>query len=927
VPSAIGVLDALPLSANGKVDRKALPELEVSRSERVYEAPRTELEAKLAAIWAEVLRVPRVGVKDDFFALGGHSLLATQVVSRVRTETGAELPLRALFEAPTVEALAQRLGGAARSSSAVMGRLIGDAPRVLSFAQQRLWFIDQLEPGTALYNIPVAVRLEGTLRQEVLEQALREVVRRHEALRTTFTEANGQALQVIHPGSDLSLDAVDLSGLEAGARKEEARRQLGNEMQRPFNLHTGPLVRARLVRLGDQEHVLVLTMHHIVSDGWSLGVLVREVSALYEAFAQGRPSPLPELSVQYADYAVWQRQQLQGEALQREVDYWKQQLVGAPPVLELPTDHPRPAVRGNAGATHSFRWPQELEQGLRALAQREGASLYMVLLAGWQVLLSRYSGQQDISVGSPIAGRTRAEVEGLIGFFVNTLVLRAQVDGAQSFRALLQQVRETVLGAYEHQEVPFEKLVEALQPERSRSHTPLFQTMFALQNVPMEEVPLPGLTLKPVDFEGQTSKFDLSLFLTETPQGLNGMVEYSTELFEAATVRRMVEHLRVLLEAVLAHPAANVSRLPMLREEERTWLVRSGSRTGMEYPREGSVHELFTTQAQKHPEAVALNLSEGGRSLTYGQLDARANQLAHHLRGLGVVRGTRVGVYLERSFEMVVGLLAILKAGGAYVPVDRNYPAERIALVLEDAGVGVTLTQQSLLEKVPASAGTPLCVDSAWEDISRQPETAPGVEVGGEDLAYVMFTSGSTGRPKGVCIPHRGITRLVVGNDFMRFGAEEVWLQLAPVAFDASTLELWGALLHGAKLVLAPPHALALEEVGALLTQEHVSVLWLTTALYEQMALHQSEALSHVTQVLAGGDVMPAQRVREHVARLHEGSVMVAAYGPTENTTFSTTHTLTRSTPLLASVPIGKPIGNSTAYVLDVHGDAVGVGV
>ncbi|RYZ33853.1 MAG: non-ribosomal peptide synthetase, partial [Myxococcaceae bacterium] len=927
VPSAIGVLDALPLSANGKVDRKALPELEVSRSERVYEAPRTELEAKLAGIWAEVLRVPRVGVKDDFFALGGHSLLATQVVSRIRVELGVELVLRALFDGPTVEALAQRVQGASLANPMLSGPMLEDPSRFLSFAQQRLWFIDQLEPGTALYNVPVAVRLEGTLRREVLEQALREVVRRHEALRTTFTEENGQARQVIHSEVDLALEVMDLSGLEAGIREQEARHQLDKEMQRPFNLHTGPLVRARLVKLGEQEHVLVLTMHHIVSDGWSLGVLVREVSALYEAFAQGRPSPLPELPVQYAGYAAWQRRRLQGEALQREVDYWKQQLSGAPPVLELPTDHPRPAVRGNAGATHSFRWPQELEQGLRALAQREGASLYMVLLAGWQVLLSRYSGQQDISVGSPIAGRTRAEVEGLIGFFVNTLVLRAQVEGEGSFRKLLAQVRETVLGAYEHQEVPFEKLVEALQPERSRSHSPLFQALFALQNVPMGEVQLPGLTLKPVDFEGQTSKFDLSLFLTETPQGLSGAVEYSTELFEAATVRRMVEHLRVLLEAVLENPEVSVTRLPLLGPAERQQVVVAWNRTALDYPAATSVHALFEAQAEKHPDAVALKLADGGVPLTYRQLDARANQLAHHLRGLGVARGTRVGVYLERSFEMVVGLLAILKAGGAYVPVDRNYPAERIALVLEDAGVGVTLTQQSLVEKLPASAGTPLCVDSAWEDISRHPETALGVEVGGEDLAYVMFTSGSTGRPKGVCIPHRGITRLVVGNDFMRFGAEEVWLQLAPVAFDASTLEIWGALLHGAKLVLAPPHALALEEVGALLARERVSVLWLTTALYEQMALHQSEALSHVKQVLAGGDVMPAQRVREHVARLHEGSVMVAAYGPTENTTFSTTHTLTRSTPLLASVPIGKPIGNSTAYVLDVHGDAVGVGV
>ncbi|RYZ36976.1 MAG: non-ribosomal peptide synthetase, partial [Myxococcaceae bacterium] len=927
VPGTVVVLEALPLNANGKVDRKALPEPEAPQSGSTYEAPRTELEASLAAIWAEVLRVPRVGVKDDFFALGGHSLLATQVVSRVRAETGAELPLRALFEAPTVEALAKRLETAERAKLPAFTPVSREAPLPLSFAQQRLWFIDQLEPGTALYNIPVAVRLEGDLDPVAMERALREVVRRHEALRTTFVAGDPEPVQRTSSDSAFTVSVEVLESTTSDGRELAVRRRMEQEVLRPFDLEHGPLFRALLLKLDARDHVLVVTMHHIVSDGWSLGVLVREVGTLYAAFAQGQPSPLPELPIQYADYAVWQRGRLQGATLQREVDYWKRKLSGAPPMLELPTDHPRPAVRGNAGATHSFQWPRALEQGLRALAQREGASLYMVLLAGWQVLLSRYSGQQDVSVGSPIAGRTRAEVEGLIGFFVNTLVLRADLSGDPSFRGLLQQVRETVLEAQEHQEVPFEKLVEALQPERSRGHTPLFQTLLALQNVPVGEARLPGMTLKPLSLEGATSKFDLSLFFVETADGLSCSLEYSTELFEAATVRRMVDHLRVLLEAVLKHPEATVTRLPMLDATERQHVAETFNRTVAEYPRTTSVHALFEAQASKTPDAVALKLAEGEGTLTYAALDAKANQLAHHLRGLGVARGTRVGVYVERSFEMVVGLLAILKAGGAYVPVDRNYPAERIALVLEDAGVEVTLTQQSLLENVPASAGTPLCVDAAWEDISRHPETAPDVEVGGEDLAYVMFTSGSTGRPKGVCIPHRGITRLVVGNDFMRFGAEEVWLQLAPVAFDASTLELWGALLHGAKLVLAPPHALTLEELGALLVQERISVLWLTAALYEQMVFHQSEALSHVTQVLAGGDVLPAQRVREHVARLHEGTVLVNGYGPTENTTFSATHTLTKHDAVRTTVPIGRPLANSTAYVLNVHGDTVGVGV
>ncbi|MFP2902796.1 condensation domain-containing protein, partial [Corallococcus sp. 4LFB] len=696
-----------------------------------------------------------------------------------------------------LEVLAERLGTAARPPPSALEPIARDEAPPLSFAQQRLWFIDQLEPGSALYNVPVAVRLQGTLQRGALVRALNEVVRRHEALRTTFEPHEGQAVQRIHPHARLPLADVDLEGFTREQREEEVRRRLGLELAEPFDLNRGPLIRASLLRLESTEHVLLITMHHIVSDGWSLGVLIREVGALYAAFAEGRPSPLPELPLQYAGYAAWQRGWLQGETLQKEVDFWRGKLAGAPPVLELPTDRPRPAVRGNAGAVHSFLLPSPLAQALRELAHREGASLYMVLLAGWQALLSRYSGQTDISVGSPIAGRTRAELEGLIGFFVNTLVLRAQVDGEASFRELLKQVRGTVLEAYEHQEVPFEKLVEALQPERSLSHTPLFQTLLALQNMPEGEARLPGLTMKPLELEIRTSKFDVSLFFTETSQGLSGSVEYSTDLFEAETVRRMVEHLRVLLEGVVAKPEEAVGRLPLLTESERQQVLVTWNQTANGSLREVPVHALFEEQARRTPQAVALKLAEGGATLTYGELDAKANQLAHHLRSQGVKRGTRVGVFVERSFEMVAGLLAILKAGGAYVPVDRNYPAERIALLLGDAGVEVTLTQRSLVEKLPPSAGRALTLDTAWSELARQPETAPEGGVSAEDLAYVMFTSGSTGRPKGVSVPHRGITRLVLGNGFLHFGPEEVWLQLAPVAFDASTLELWGALLHG----------------------------------------------------------------------------------------------------------------------------------
>ncbi|RKH50658.1 amino acid adenylation domain-containing protein, partial [Corallococcus llansteffanensis] len=924
VPGTVVVLDALPLNSNSKVDRKALPEPEAPQSGSTYLAPRTQTEAKLAAIWAEVLRLPQVGVRDSFFELGGHSLLATQVVSRVRAELRVELPLRALFESPTVEGLALRLAGLTGASAPALARVSHEGTLPLSFAQQRLWLIDQLEPGSSLYNMPVAVRLEGTLRTDVLEQALQEVIRRHEALRTTFVQVDNEPVQVIHAEVVLPLGLVDLTSVDATQREAEARVRMEQEMRRPFDLRTGPLVRTLLFKLAEREHILVVNMHHIISDGWSLGVLVREVSALYAAFAHGQPSPLSELPVQYADYAAWQRRWIQGEVLDAQLGYWKHQLSGAPAVLELPTDQPRPAVRSSAGAALGFTLPRELTEKLRSLGHHEGGSLFMVLLAGWQALLSRYTGQRDLSVGSPIAGRTRAETEGLIGFFVNTLVLRANVEDGQSFRALLQQVRGTVLGAYEHQDVPFEKLVEVLQPTRSLSHTPLFQTLLALQNVPTEDVRLPGLRLRGLAFQHATSKFDLSVFFSETPDGLQGEVEYSTALFERSTVERMAAHLRTLLEAVAAKPEQSVAELPLLGTEERQRLLVAWNDTAADSPMDVPVHVHFAQQARRTPDAVALVQAEA--TLTYARLDARANQLAHHLRALGITPGARVGLAVERSFDLIVALLAILKAGAAFVPVDRNAPMERIAVLLEDADVEVVLTHQPFASLLPAT-GTRVWLDAQQDVLAALPTHAPDVFVDGESLAYVMFTSGSTGRPKGVCVPHRGITRLVLGSTCMRFGPDEVWSQIAPIAFDASTVEIWGALLHGAKLILAPPHALSLEELTTLLRQHRVTTSFMTTALFEQMVLHHGEAVAAVPQVVTGGDVMPWARVRAHLPRLPVGSTLVNAYGPTENTTFSTTLSLHRDTVVDSPVSIGRPISNSTAYVLDAHLRPVPVGV
>ncbi|MBZ4377474.1 non-ribosomal peptide synthetase, partial [Corallococcus sp. AS-1-6] len=926
VPSALLVLDALPLNSNGKVDRKALPEPGNLARSSDFIAPRTDTEAQLSALFSEVLRVERVGIRDDFFALGGHSLLATQLVSRVRVAFAVELPLRALFESPTVEALATKLDSAQRSEQRLPALRPSSTERALplSFAQQRLWFLDQLSPGDASYNIPTALRLTGRVDVESLRRAFEALVARHESLRTTFLEDQGQATQRIHAPAAWTLPLIDVSNLPEAQRESEAQRRVAEDARQPFHLERGPLLRTSLVRLWEEEHLLLVTMHHIVSDGWSMGVLVRELVTLYAAFTQGTSPALAPLPLQYADFAAWQRQWLQGETLDAQLGYWKQKLAGAPAALELLTDHPRPSIQSHAGAALSVQLPPETSQSLKTLARREGATPFMVLLAGFQLLLSRYAAQDDVSVGTPIAGRTQAETEGLIGFFVNTLVLRAHVEPKATFRELLAQVRGTTLAAYEHQHLPFEKLVEALQPVRDPSRSPLFQVMFALQNAPSEDLRVPGLTFQQLESGTRSAKFDLTLTLQDSAQGFVGWLEYSTALFEQSTVERMLHHLRTLLESVAARPEQALSELPLLSGEERQRILVDWNDTAVASPMDVPVHVHFSQQARRTPDAVAL--VQGDATLTYAQLEARANQLAHHLRALGIVPGARVGLAIERSFEMVTALLAILKAGAAFVPVDRNAPVDRIAMLLEDADVDVVLTHQPFASKLPAS-GTRVWLDTQQDVLTALPTHAPESSVEGESLAYVMFTSGSTGRPKGVSVPHRGITRLVLGSTFMRFGADEVWLQYAPVAFDASTLEIWGALLHGAKLVLPPPHALSLEELAEQLRRHRVTALFITTALFEQMVLHQGEALAEVRQVLTGGDVMPWSRLRDHLPRLAEGATLFHAYGPTENTTFSTTLPLHRDTRVAGPVSIGRPIPNSTAYVFDAHLHPVPVGV
>ncbi|MCY1015596.1 amino acid adenylation domain-containing protein [Pyxidicoccus sp. MSG2] len=925
VPSALVPLEALPLTANGKVDRKALPVPEAPASGASYVAPRTPTEVALATIWAALLRVEKVGVEEDFFALGGHSLLATQVVARVRKTFRVELPMRALFEAPTIAALAARIDSVRASDEAGGGLAIAPVPRdgalPLSFAQQRLWFIDQLEPGSAAYNMPTFVRMEGPLDVTALQHGLSELVRRHEALRTTFTWQDGQPVQVIAPHVEVPLKQVDLSGMQPQAARAELERLLREELLRPFDLVTGPLVRSRLLKLGSAEHVFVLNLHHIVSDGWSMGVLVQEVVALYEAFSRGRPSPLVPLPIQYADYAVWQRQWLQGAVLDAQLGYWKQQLAGAS-TLELPTDKPRPPVQTLRGARVSVGLSRPVSDALRALCQQEGATPFMALLAAFQVLLSRYSGQEDISVGTPIAGRNRSELEGLIGFFVNTLVLRVRVSPSASFLHLLRQARESALGAYAHQDVPFERLVEELQPTRDLSRGPLFQVMFALQNAPRASAGSHGLKLRPVELENTTLKFDLELTLGETAEGIQGTLGYNIGLFEPATAERMAEHFRMLVEALVARPEAPLSAASLLTEAERRQVLVEWNATASEYPRGSTLPEVFSQVVARYADRVAVEFGE--EKLTYRQLDARANRLAWQLRGIGVSTDSRVAIALDRSLELIVSLVAILKAGGAYVPLDPAYPLERLSAMVEDARPAVLITSRALLAKLPTGGLSTVVLEDV--SLEGQPTSAPPAAALPQSLAYIDFTSGSTGRPKGVGTPQAAVLRTLFGVDYAHFGPDETFLLIAPVSFDASTLELWGPLLHGARLVVFPPHSPSdVLELESVLVKHGVTTLHLTSGLFTQVVDHHLSGLRSVRQLLTGGDVVSAPHVRRVLEELR--IPVTACYGPTEATLFTSCHRMTDAAWPGTSVPIGRPIGNTYVYVLDAAGQPVPPGL
>ena len=942
VPAAFVLVDAMPLTANGKLDRKALlaSTAELATLNAPYVAPTTATEQAIAAMYHELLDVPTIGRHDDFFALGGHSLLGMRLITRIRQQWNLDLAVRTIFEQPTIAQLATtidlaRLAAAPTPAAAKAPLPLRALPRTetapLSFAQRRLWFLAQLEPMSPFYNIPATIELTGTLHVTALEESFRYLIGRHESLRTTFvTPAGaeaGEPVQVVAPPAAASAHfALPLLAV-ADATAAHQRAQI--EATTPFNLQAGPLLRAHLYKTGAESHLLSLTMHHIISDGWSTGILLKELAHAYRAYTQGEQPTLPALPVQYADFAIWQRQSLTGAILDEQLAYWRSQLAGAPTLLELPTDRPRPPVQSFRGAHYEFHLAADLTAKLQQLAHRHEATLFMVLLAAFNVLLARYSRQTDIVVGTPIANRNRTEIEGLLGFFVNTLALRTQLDDNPAFSELLARVRQSTLAAYDHQELPFERLVDELGLTRTLSYSPLFQVGLVLQNAGMGDFVLPDVTATMQTTEFPFAKFDLMLNLAEGEvvdgAGLTGLLEYATDLFDQATIARMVEHFTHLLASIVAQPAQPVFQLPLLPAAEYNQLVYGWNATAVAWPSTQCVPELVAAQAAAQPAATALLF--GDQRMSYGELNARANQLAHHLQTLGVGAETMVGVCLERSLDLVVSILAVLKAGGAYLPLDPSYPPERLRFMLADAQVTVLLTQAALVEHLvgtePAPGASPhcFCVDRQWATIAPLPTTNPAPTATLDSLAYTIYTSGSTGQPKGVLIPHRGLCNLVAWHQraFAITTADHATV-LAGLGFDAAVWEVWPYLTAGATLHLIDPTTLgSAEHLRDWLVAQAITVTFLPTPLAEQVLPLPWPATTALRFMLTGGD-----RLRSYPAP-DLPFALVNNYGPTENSVVTTAGLVVnhgRPTPA-----IGRPIDNVQLYVLDPYLQPTPIGV
>ncbi|HHP7244180.1 MAG TPA: amino acid adenylation domain-containing protein [Elainellaceae cyanobacterium] len=927
IPSIFVSLESIPFTPNGKIDRRSLPEPDANHDnlEESF-APRNAIEETIAEIWAQVLGIRKISVHDNFFELGGHSLVATQIITRIATIFGIELSLHHLFETPTVAELAITVKAALKipleDSLPPIQPSLHNEKLPLSFAQTRLLFLQKLQPDNPFYNIAVKIQLQGVLNTTALERSLNEIVRRHSVLRSRFCEDNNRVCLTVVPFSEFTLFVTDLQDLSHEERAIEIRKSILEVACKPFNLYQDRLLRLTLLRLEETNHLMLLTLHHSIADGWSVNILMRELEVLYTAFSKGISASLPTLPVQYTDFAIWQQQYFDEVSLKADLDFWKNQLNDAPSVLNLPSDYPRSSVQTFAGSSRLFRLPGSLARALKVFSQQSGVTLFMTLLTAFQILLYRYTGMADILVGTPVANRNRVETEPLIGCFVNTLVLRTNLLGDPSFQELLERVREVVLGAYAHQSLPFERLLEELHIVRSLSHTPLFQVMFSLHNTLTMHVEVPDLTIDLSPIDTKTSKFDLSLDLVEHESGLMGRLEYNTNLFKADRMERLIGHFEVLLESIVAAPSQRISELYLLTTVEKQ-LLSEWNNTQVDFPHNCDLHELFEAQAEKTPDAVAVVFD--GQQLTYDELNRRADCLAYYLQTLNIKPDTLVGICLERSLDMLVGLLGILKAGAAYLPLDPSYPKDRLSFIVLDSQISVLLTQQHLLSQLPDNPTHVLCLDTEWDLINQTNPDRNTVPKRPDNLAYVIYTSGSTGQPKGVKVTHKNVVNFLVAmqREF-QVRPSDILLSVTSISFDIAVLELFLPLITGARVVIANRQvAMDGQQLSRYLTTSNATFMQATPATWRLLLASGWQGNAQL-KILCGGEALSRDLANQ---LLEKGTNVWNLYGPTETTIWSTVHKVDATELLNHTVAIGRPIGNTQVYVLASSGHPVPLGI
>ncbi|NEP35138.1 amino acid adenylation domain-containing protein, partial [Moorena sp. SIO3B2] len=937
MPAAFVVLESLPLTPNGKVNRRALPAPELDPTASAsFVAPQTPSQELLADIYGSVLGIKPVGIHDNFFELGGHSLLATQVISRLRETFSVEIPLRSIFEAPTVAQLTEHINRIRNTQEQIpIAPAITVVSRQqqlpLSFAQQRLWFLHQLFEGdSSAYNMLAVLELTGQLDIDALSGALTEIINRHQVLRTRFESVGTMQFQVIEPECQLSLPVIDLRELSQPQQSQQVQQLAEAEGKQPFDLEQTPLVRASVLQLSEQKHILLLNVHHIAFDGWSRGIFLKELSVIYTALSSGQPSPLAELPIQYADYAAWQRQWLQGEVLETQVNYWKQQLSGELPVLELPLDYPRPPVQRYTGGKKFLKLSQKLTSSLKQLSQLEGVTLYMTLLAAFKVLLSRYSGHSDIIVGTPIANRHRTELEGLIGFFVNTLVLRTDLGGNPSFEELLGRVREVTLGAYGHQEMPFEKLVEELQPQRDLSRNPIFQVWFDMVNVPRNPLELPGLTVENRLFSDPQSKFDLTVYVRETNQGIQLILVYNAELFSSLRMEQLLEHYQYLLEQIVTNPQQKLSGLTLFREQQKHYpdlieqiAPREGFREFTKPEIEQSIPHRFSEQVRQYPQNIAIKTKK--YQWTYSQLERVANQVAEIVLNQCGNHEQRIALLLEHDAPAIAAILGVLKAGKTYVAVDPSYPKERLGYILADSRATAVVTNNqnlSLAVELSQQEITVINIDEIdHKDVGGSEEHSPP-EIAPDQLAYILYTSGSTGVPKGVIQNHRNVLHYIRNytNNLKIANGDKLTL-FSSLCFDAAIVDMFGALLNGATLYPFDLKSEGLAPVPEYLTQEGITIYHSTPTVYRHLMSHLSpeEKLPQIRVIVLGGEEVKPQDVAQYQKHFGIDCTLVNGLGSTE-ATFTLQNFINGQTEVVNTVPVGYPLCETEILLLDHNG-------